>query len=209
VVVPGGIGAEPLLRPDEVAAGVHALDRDLARDRHLLLRTTSFTDRLVGAGGLDASTVERYGGVGPVARACGLGIDARFERPYGAYRRLGFRIASAAGGDAMARLDVRFDEIDQSLHLIRQALERLDRFPRAFAAPVGSPTRDACGWAEAPAGEVVYRLALEHGIVQEAAIVSPSLRNLPLFSASFRGDVLTDFSFIEHSFGLTPAGADR
>ena len=42
---------------------------------------------------------------------------------------------------------------------------------------------------------------------QTARISSPSLRNWPLFAESFRGDVLTDFSFVEHSFGLTPAGA--
>lgn len=209
VLVPGGMRAEPLLSCDELIAAVDRFERDLGRDLKLLLRTTSFTDRLITAGTLDAATVDRYGGVGPVARACGLGIDSRFERPYGAYRRLGFRIATASAGDAMARLEVRFDEIDQSVHLIRQAIERLERLPQNLLATVGPVSGDSCGWAEAPMGEVVYRLALEDGIVREANVVSPSLRNWPLFAASFRGDVLTDFSFIEHSFGLTQAGADR
>jgi Ni,Fe-hydrogenase III large subunit len=40
-------------------------------------------------------------------------------------------------------------------------------------------------------------------------IASPSLRNWALFDHAFPADVLTDFAFIEHSFGLTPAGADR
>ncbi len=33
----------------------------------------------------------RIAGVGPVARACGIATDARFERPYGAYVRVGGR----------------------------------------------------------------------------------------------------------------------
>ena len=208
VVCPGGVAAEPLLPPHDVIEAVDRFERDLARDRRLLLRTSSFTDRLVGSGTLDPETVDRYGGVGPVARGCGLSVDARFERPYGAYRRLGFRIATAHCGDAMARLDVRFDEIGQSVHLIRQALERFDRLDAKLRSPLHG-AGEACGWAEAPMGEVVHWVAVDAGTVNEVHVVSPSLRNWPLFAESFRGDVLTDFSFIEHSFGLTQAGADR
>lgn len=207
-LIPGGLSAEPFLTPSEVIRAIDQFERDLIRDRKLLLRTSSFTDRLIGSGTLDADTVNRYGGVGPIARACALAIDARFERPYGAYRRLGLRIAAAHSGDAMARLEVRFQEIDQSLHLIRQALERFDRLARELSVPA-SGSGEACGWAEAPMGELIYRLSIGEGVITQANIVSPSLRNWPLFAKSFRGDVLTDFSFIEHSFGLTQAGADR
>jgi formate hydrogenlyase subunit 5 len=209
VVVPGGIRSEPLLSPAELVETLDAFEEDLGRDRSLLLATASFTDRLIGTGRLDAETVERYGGVGPIARACSLGIDARLERPYGAYGRLGFRIARATGGDAMARFDVRLQEIDQSLHMIRQALERIDAESAALRHPLTDGSGEAYGWAEAPNGEVTYRVALESGRLREVDIVSPSLRNWPLLSESYRGDVLTDVSFIEHSFGLSSAGADR
>jgi Ni,Fe-hydrogenase III large subunit len=209
VVVPGGIAAAPLHTPTEV---VHALDRfehDLRRDRRLLLSTTSFTDRLIGSGTLDAATVEAYAGVGPVARGSGVSTDARFERPYGAYLRLGADLVTSEEGDAMGRLRVRFTEIRQSLHLIHQALERLDRYGPELRAELPPVEGRAFGWAEAPMGEVVYWVDVAGGHVRSVHIASPSLRNWPLFAASFRGDVLTDFSFIEHSFGLTPAGADR
>jgi formate hydrogenlyase subunit 5 len=209
VVVPGGIRAAPLIGAAEALATLDRLESDFVRDRSLLLRTTSFTDRLIGSGRLDPRTVALHGGVGPVARACSLGVDARLERPYGAYARLGFRVARATAGDAMARLDVRLQEIDQSLHLIRQALERLDRLPPNVSTPLAAAHGEALGWAEAPMGEVIYWVSLLNGEVEEARILSPSLRNWPLFAESYRGDVLTDVSFIEHSFGLTPAGADR
>jgi formate hydrogenlyase subunit 5 len=209
VVVPGGLGAEPAVGPADIETFLEAFERDLRRDQRLLLGTTSFTDRLFGTGRVDRETVERFGGVGPVARACGVSTDARFERPYDAYNRLGFEVVTRGDGDAMARLEVHLAEIRQSVHLIRQALDRLERAGGGLCTAIGAPSGVAHGWSEAPQGEVVYALAVEKGVCTEAHIASASYRNWPLFAASFRGDVLTDFGFIEHSFGLTAAEADR
>jgi formate hydrogenlyase subunit 5 len=210
VVVPGGLASEPRMAVEEVQDWASRFDRDLFSDRRLLLGTSSFTDRLVGSGRLDRETVERLGAVGPVARASGVSTDARFERPYGAYRRLGFEVVTAEDGDAMARLDVRFGEIRESLHLCRQALDALLGLQdRATRVEVPADESAAFGWAEAPQGELVYWVEVSGGRVRRAHVASPSLHNWPPFVASFQGDVLTDFSFIEHSFGLTPAGADR
>ena len=210
VVVPGGIAGASLLPPDELRLRLARVEHELARDRRILLRTASFTDRLIGTGRLDRQQVEELGGVGPVARACGLSTDARFERPYGAYARLGFEVVTADDGDAMARLDVRFGEIRESVHLIRQALDRLRRIGDGpLRVPVPAEDGSAFGWAEAPQGEVLSWVELAGGRLDHVHVASPSLRNWPVFVASFQADVLTDFSFIEHSFGLTPAGADR
>lgn len=209
VIVPGGIGSPPAQAPVELVPVLDRLERELARDRSLLLRTPSFTDRLIGSGRLDREAVEALAGVGPVARASGVPTDARFERPYAAYGRLGMRIATADAGDAMARLEVRFSEIDRSLHLLRQAIERLRRVEGPLRAELPDGEGAAFGWSEAPQGELVYWVEVAGGRLERVRIASPSLRNWPLFAASFRGDVLTDFSFIEHSFGLTEAGADR
>ncbi len=209
VVVPGGMDGEPDAGAGEIEQFLERFERDLRRDQRLLIGTTSFTDRLFGTGRLDRETVERLGGVGPVARACGISTDARFERPYAAYGRLGFEVVTRDDGDAMARLEVQLAEIRQGVHLIRQAVDRLARAERQLRVDVGTPSGAAHGWSEAPQGEVVYSLAMQDGVCTDAHIASASFRNWPLFAASFRGDVLTDFGFIEHSFGLTAAEADR
>jgi formate hydrogenlyase subunit 5 len=209
VVAPGGLGAAPLLDPASVLKELERFERDLRRDRRLLLATASFTDRLIGSGTLDRDTIEAHAGVGPVARACGIAADARFERPYGAYVRVGGRIATGDDGDAMERLRVRFTEIRESLHVIRQAFERLEKYGPELRADLPAGSGAAFGWAEAPMGELVYWVELEAGRIRAVRISTPSLRNWPLLVKAFRGDVLTDFSFIEHSFGLTPAEADR
>jgi formate hydrogenlyase subunit 5 len=208
-VVPGGVRLEQPIELNELLRRIALLERDFLRDRSLLVRTTSFTDRLVGSGRLDRQTVEAFAGIGPVARATGVSTDARFERPYAAYGRLGFDVVTRDDGDAMARFEVRLGEIVQSIHLIRQAAERLRRAPGELRTPVGVGQGAAFGWSEAAQGEVVYWVEVAGGAVAEAHIASPSFRNWPLLAESFRGDVLTDFAFIEHSFGLTPAGADR
>jgi len=209
VVAPGGLAAAPLLEPETVLEALDQFERQLRRDRRLLLGTASFTDRLIGSGTLDRATIDDYAGVGPVARACGVAVDARFERPYGAYVRVGGRIATVDDGDAMGRLRVRFLEIGESLHIIRQAFERLDKYGPELRTDLPAGSGAAFGWAEAPMGELLYWVEVEEGRIGTVRISSPSLRNWQLFATSFRGDVLTDFSFIEHSFGLTPAGADR
>jgi formate hydrogenlyase subunit 5 len=209
-ICPGGVREEGRLAPDALVGALRAFERELMRDRRLLLGTTSMTDRLIGSGVLDRSTVEAFGGVGPVARGSGVSTDARFERPYALYGNAGFEVVTRDAGDAMARVEVRFGEIRESLHLIRQLLDRLRREDGELCAEL--PARGeaaAFGWSEAPQGELVYWVEVAHGLVERVRVASPSFRNWALFAESWNGDVLTDFAFIEHSFGLTPAGADR
>ena len=210
VVVPGGVRSDGLIDLDDLGKAIDAIERDLHRDQRLFLGTASMTDRLVGSGQLDRALIERYCAVGPLARGSGVSTDARHERPYGDYQRLGLRIVVDRGGDAMARVNVRFGELFESLRMIRQAIDQLRRRTGALSVPLpvaGSGT--ACGWVEAPQGELVIWVEIADGVVRRVHIASPSFRNWALFDHAFPDDVLTDFAFIEHSFGLTPAGADR
>ena len=210
MIVPGGVRAEGQVSLDELYASIEAIEEDLRHDRRLFIRTASMTDRLIGSGHLPRAVAEEYCAVGPVARGCELSTDARHERPYGAYKRLGVRVVTHSGGDAMARVNVRFGELFESLRLIRQAAEQLRRYAGELLVPLPEgASGSGCGWAEAPQGELLFWIEVQHGVIQHVHIASPSLRNWALFDQAFPGDVLTDFAFIEHSFGLTAAGADR
>jgi formate hydrogenlyase subunit 5 len=209
VVIPGGVTAEGSIGTKELAKAIDRFDADYRRDRRLLVGTTSFTDRLFGTGHLPRPLANRYAVVGPVARGSGVSTDARFERPYGAYARLGWELVTRDAGDAMARLEVRLSEIAQSMHLIRQAADDLAQTDSAVVVEVPAGSGLACGWAESAQGEVLYRLVINGGEILDAHIASPSFRNWQVFAECFPRDVLTDFGFIEHSFQITPAGADR
>ncbi|MHB1538665.1 MAG: hydrogenase large subunit, partial [Solirubrobacteraceae bacterium] len=210
VIVPGGVRQDGMLEADELLAELEHFERDLRHDRRLFLGTASMTDRLIGGGRLPRALVEEHGGVGPLARGSGISTDARHERPYGEYARLGLRVVTHRDGDAMARVNVRLGELSESLRILRQAIDRLRRTDGELLTAL--PERgsgSACGWAEAPQGELLIWVQLRDGALARVHIASPSLRNWALFDHAFPKDVLTDFAFIEHSFGLTPAGADR
>lgn len=208
VVVPGGVAALPQIGPDELLSAVTRLESAVLGDARELMATASFVDRLRGTGRLSAQRAAEHGALGPIGRASGAGDDARRSRPYDGYRELSLAPAHGhEGGDALARLAIRWEEISQSCDLLRQVAQALpgvaDQPLRATA-----PEADgrAVGWAEAPQGEVLYDIRIESGIITRCAPRSASFHNLVLFHDVFAGDILTDFPFIEASFGLSVAG---
>jgi formate hydrogenlyase subunit 5 len=210
VIVPGGVRFAGKMNLDEVCGVLDSIERQLVTDRRLFVGTASMTDRLIGAGHLTRELIEEYAAVGPLARGSGVSTDARHERPYGDYRRLGLQVVTHREGDSMARVNVRFGELFESLRILRQAIDHLRRGDGNLQMPLPPGASGAAfGWAEAPQGELAVWVEVRDGVVHRVHLASPSLRNWALFDHAFPKDVLTDFAFIEHSFGLTPAGADR
>jgi formate hydrogenlyase subunit 5 len=211
VVVPGGVSALPQIGPGELLSDIGTLERAVTADVAALMGTASFLDRLRRTGPLRPERARQHGALGPVGKASGYSDDAREFRPYDAYPSLGLRQpAPRFEGDALDRLRVRWDEVGQSFHLLRQVADEL-------AEAGDGPLRAACaatdgraaGWAEAPQGEVLYDLRLENGRITRCHPRSASFHNLVLMHELFAGDILTDFPFIEASLGLSVAGVAR
>ena len=208
VVRVGGIGAAPRIQPAEISPQLAVIIRRIRRDRDALMVDASFLDRLRGTGHLDSSLATSHGALGPVGRASGCDDDAR-RRPYDGYTELPVVDDAAVDdqGDALARLRVRWGEIDIAADLIRRACDRLSPIAdTAIAAPVEVVDGFALGWAEAAQGEVLYALEVRDGVIRRCFARSASLHNMLLFHDVFGGDVFTDFPFIEASFGLCYAG---
>ena len=210
VVVPGGVAAMPRLSPGVLLAEVSGLEKAVNADADALMGTSSFLDRLRATGPLNTERARAHGALGPIGKASGFSDDARIERPYDAYPSLGMRPARVQDtGDALARLMIRWDEVEQSFHLLRQVADELAGLPvdgRPAAAACELADGRAVGWAEAPNGEVLYDVALEGGRIRRCHPRSASFHNLVLMHEVFTGDILTDFPFIEASFGLSVAG---
>ena len=213
VVVPGGVSALPLLPPAQILTEAGQLRRAMAADAAALMATSSFLDRLRGTGPLTPQRARQHGALGPIGKAAGYADDARLARPYDAYGSLAVPPAPAhAAGDALARLRVRWDEVDQAFGLLRRAGEDLaERTPDLARGPCDPPSGAAdsgraVGWAEAPQGEVIYDVTLDAGRIVRCHPRSASFHNLVLMHEVFAGDILTDFPFIEASFGLSVAG---
>jgi formate hydrogenlyase subunit 5 len=222
VVVPGGVSGLPRIPPAELRAEAQRLEKAIRADSAALLDTSSFLDRLRGTGPLRPERAVEHGALGPIGRASGFSDDSRFTRPYDGYPAGEQPGARQADGDALARLRVRTDELAQSFRLVRQAAAGLAGIARRAGEPAAAagqpplrapalqsecePTDGrAVGWAEAPQGEVLYDLRLAAGRVVRCRPRSASFHNLVLMHEVFAGDILTDFPFIEASFGLSAA----
>ncbi len=212
VVVPGGISSswgatgQPV---EQVLAELGPIEKRITADAEVLMGTSSFLDRLRGTGPLTPARAREHGALGPIGRASGYSDDARLTRPYDAYPLIGAEpVGPHSGGDAMTRLRVRFDEAARAFRFVRLALSDLpERGRLTHRAPCDASSGRATGWAEAPQGEVLYDLTVEGGRIAHCRPRSASFHNLVLMHEVFAGDVLTDFPFIEASFGLSVAGA--
>ncbi|HTU83534.1 MAG TPA: NADH-quinone oxidoreductase subunit C [Candidatus Acidoferrales bacterium] len=188
-------------------------ERDLdAAERHAiaaidgLTGTQSLLDRLIGTGRLTKSEVEAYGGVGPVARGSGISCDVRTRDGY-LYTPLRGEEARERNGDAVSRALVRMSEVRRSFQLVRNAL---DANPSGeYLARGRLSDGSALARVESPQGELLYFVRFANGSIARVAIRSASFANWPLFVPSLPGNIFTDFSFIEHSFGAVQAEVDR
>ncbi len=88
----------------------------------LLQRNPIWVERLVGVGVITPEQCEAYGVTGPLLRASGVAWDLRKAQPYCNIEQYDFDIATDEGGDSYSRFLVRFEEMKQSLRIIRQAL---------------------------------------------------------------------------------------
>ncbi|HNP97563.1 MAG TPA: NADH-quinone oxidoreductase subunit D [Bacteroidia bacterium] len=94
---------------------------------NLLNRNRIFMDRTIGCGPITAEKALSYSFSGPNLRAAGVDYDVRAMNPYSSYDEFEFMIPVGQHGDTYDRYMVRDEEMWQSLGIIKQALEKLDK----------------------------------------------------------------------------------
>jgi NADH-quinone oxidoreductase subunit D len=100
---------------------------------------------------LDLAGCMALGVTGPILRATGLPWDLRKSQPYCGYETYEFGVPTQDTSDAYGRYIVRMDEMDQSLKIIEQCVDRLAakrpaRDPVMVAdAKIGWPAQLAVG----------------------------------------------------------------
>jgi NADH-quinone oxidoreductase subunit D len=126
-----------------------------------------FTERTGKVAVLPAELAIQYGATGPNLRGSGVRWDLRKNEPYSGYETYDFEIPIGKGemgeaGDCFDRYMVRVREMEQSLKIMAQALDRLEKMPvddvRA-AIPVSFgkvPVGEAYVRTETPKGELGF-----------------------------------------------------
>jgi len=94
---------------------------------NLFARNRIFMERTIGGGAISAERALNYGFTGPNLRAAGVDYDVRVHQPYSSYQDFDFTIPVGKTGDNYDRFLVRNQEMWQSLSIIRQAVEKLEK----------------------------------------------------------------------------------
>jgi NADH-quinone oxidoreductase subunit D len=104
----------------------------------LLNKNRIFIDRTKGIGTMTKEEAIAWSVSGPLARASGVRRDLRKDEPYLCFadnwdgkgaKAVDFKVPVMESGDAYARYLVRGEELQQSLHIIRQLIDNLPQGP--------------------------------------------------------------------------------
>lgn len=217
-VRPGGAAAD--IGPElceEMLEKLAAAGRDAIGACEVMFSSASVMERMDGTGALSRELALELGLVGVPARACGIGLDARFQFPLSSLPLYGTEPRLEQGGDVLARARVRYREFRDSLTLVRKDLEWLAENPAAGAAPGGGeldgarlpPGRLAVALAESWRGEVCHvGLTGPDGNFLACRFVDPSFHNWAGLALALRDGQISDFPLCNKSFNLSYCGHD-
>lgn len=86
-----------------------------------------FKARLMGIGELDLAACMAYGVTGPILRSTGYPWDLRKTQPYWGYETYDFEVQTWDTPDAYGRFRIRLNEMWESLKIVEQCVERLEK----------------------------------------------------------------------------------
>ena len=125
-VRPGGVAQDlPEGALPTIIEAVKTLRHNLKDTEKLLIGNSIWLARTDGIGYLDIAGCTQLGITGPIMRATGLPLDVRKIQPYCGYETYDFDVVTATSCDAYGRFLIRMHEMEQSLRIVDQCVERL------------------------------------------------------------------------------------
>ena len=129
---PGGVQQDlPAGTVQHVRELVKDLRKNFKDNANLLIGNTIWMKRTEGIGYLDLAGCTTLGVTGPVLRSTGLPWDLRKTQPYCGYENYEFDVVTADTCDVYGRFLIRMNELEQSLRIIEQACDKLDKLDGA------------------------------------------------------------------------------
>ena len=113
----------------ELETQIQAIERGVSDSLKLILKNRIVHDRTQGVCILPKDVALAYGYTGPCLRASGVPFDLRKDAPYYHYDLFDFEVPIGSVGDIYDRIMIRFEEIFQSIRIIRQAVKMIPGGP--------------------------------------------------------------------------------
>jgi NADH-quinone oxidoreductase subunit D len=184
---------------------------------NLLSYNKIFIERAANVGVLPADTAINFGASGPVLRGSGVKFDIRKDDSYSIYNRFDFDVPVGKGlvgtvGDCWDRYYVRMREMEQSLKIIEQAIDKIPEgdvhsaIPKRIKPPKGtSYTR-----VENPRGELGYFIISDGNTNPfRVKVRAPSFVNLEILGELCQGHLVADVIAILGSIDIVLGEVDR
>ena len=127
---PGGVHQDlPAGLAEDILTFCERVPKNFDDLEHLLTENRIFRQRTVDIGIVTAEQALDWAFTGPMLRGSGVPWDLRKAQPYDCYSDLEFGVPIGKNGDCFDRYLVRFEEMRQSAHLVRQAIQKLPEGP--------------------------------------------------------------------------------
>jgi len=127
---PGGLANDlPEDAIPKIREAVKTIRKNLKDNEKMLVGNSIWMKRTAGVAHLDLAGCISLGITGPVLRSTGMPWDLRKTQPYCGYENFQFDVVTADTADAYGRFMIRVYEMEQSLRIIEQVLDRLEPGP--------------------------------------------------------------------------------
>lgn len=177
-----------------------------------------FIRRLANMAVITPEEAIAYGLVGPNLRASGVSFDCRRDVPYSVYPRIRFEVPVGRGqmgtlGDAWDRWYVRVEEWRQSVHILRQALDEIQKTPKGdyWNKPKKlKPKGDAYARVEAARGDMLCYVVGDGGTnAYRARFRTGSYNAMQIIREKSKGLMVADLVALIASLDVVAPEIDR
>ena len=212
-VMPGGVACDvdPPAR-DRLLAQCDAIEREVQTLRTVYEEHAGLQDRFINTGRVNPALAAQLGLTGLAGRASGQAADLRCDQPWPPYDGLQVKMATHRNGDVAARVTVRFEEVSESLRLMRAILAGLPAGRTCSEVSLPAQAARGAGWVEGWRGEILVALELDGAAhphrIRRCHCHDPSWQNWPVIEHAVIGNIVPDFPLINKSFNLSYSGHD-
>jgi Ni,Fe-hydrogenase III large subunit/Ni,Fe-hydrogenase III component G len=207
IIVPGGLKHDcTTAQIIELTAYLNTFWERLGQIISGVYGSSWIIDRFETTGIIEKRLVHPLNLSGPIARASGVDRDTRRDHPYGIYQNLHLNPPVRSAGDVLARFQIKAEEIEASVLLIRDILSHLD----SGSIHMQYDIRDGYSLAvvESARGQTCHWVYVKNGIISRYNVRTASFCNWPAIEHAVIGNIVADFPLINKSMNLSYAGND-
>jgi NADH-quinone oxidoreductase subunit D len=183
----------------------------------LLTYNEIFVKRTANVGVLPKDVAVNYASSGPMLRGSGVNWDLRRDDPYSIYDRFEWEPQVGKGevgtvGDCWDRHIVRMREMEQSVNIIEQALDKIPEGNVQAAIPkrIRPEAGEVYARTETPRGELGYYVISDGSASPyRVKVRAPAFVNLSVLPEISRGAMIADLVLIAGSVDIVLGEVDR